>query len=230
VSTLTRLSSHDLETLSAYVDGALPPREQADLAARLERDQVLKQSLTELRALKAAMASLPERRVPRNFTLREADVVRRKAGLLFSTLRFATVVASVLFVLTTAVRALPMQLALGASAPQMEMSAEVQAVAEEPMAPTEVGDELRAEAPAAAAGEMADSSAPAGTPTPAATVCPECPALTEEGKAGVAQEGGERFAVAAARTPALNPLATAQWLLGAAAVVLGILSVRARRR
>jgi anti-sigma factor RsiW len=229
VSTLSRLPSRDLERLSAYVDGALAPREQAELAARLAHEPDLRQGLDELRSLKAAMASLPERRVPRNFTLREADVARRTAGPLFPALRFATALASVLFVLTTALRVLPFPATLGASAPQMEVAAEFHAEPEATAASLEAGAELRAEAPAAAPGEMADALA-AMTATPAGTPCPECPTAFNEGKAEVAEATGERGNLVVSEPTPISPLAAAQVLLGVSAIVFGILTVRARRR
>ena len=230
MSTLSRLPSRDLERLSAYVDGALAPREQAELAARLAHEPNLRQGLDELRSLKAAMASLPERRVPRNFTLREADVARRTAGALFPALRLATAFASVLFVLTTAVRVLQFPAALGASAPQVEMAAEFQAEPEATMASLEAGAELRAEAPAAAPGEMADTASATMTATPAGTACPECPAALMEEKAEVAQVTGEMGNLVALEPTPIPPLAAAQVFLGVSAIVLGVLTVRARRR
>jgi anti-sigma factor RsiW len=230
VSALSRLPSRDLERLSAYVDGALAPREQAALDARLAHEPDLRQGLDELRSLKAAMASLPERRVPRDFTLRDAHVARRTAGTLFPALRFATALASVLFVLTTAVRLLPFPATLGASAPQAEVAAEFQAEPEATPASLEAGAELRAEAPAAAPGEMADSASAAMTATPAGTPCPECPAALTEEKNEVAQVTGEMGNLVASQPTAIPPIAAAQVFLGVSAIVLGVLTMRARRR
>jgi hypothetical protein len=107
LSLLSRLTPNDLERLSAYVDGALTPRERSVMDARLETDINLQQALAELRSVKDSLAGLPEYRLPRNFILREADVRRRTPRPAFPALRFATIVAGGLFVLTTAVRWMP---------------------------------------------------------------------------------------------------------------------------
>ena len=232
MSRLGRLAPNDLESLSAYVDGVLSARDRAGLEARLQADPELRQAAAELRSVKAALAGMPERRVPRNFTLREADIVRHARRPALPYLRFATIVASALFVLTTAVRSLSLPFMQMASAPAPQFAAEVQGELEPLIAGTEAGAELRAEAPAAAAPEegLADALAPAPTPTPAAIACPECPTSLETAKAEVGMSSNEVAGEAGREANAIAPLAAAQWLLGMVAIVLGLLTLRARRR
>src|SRR3990170_569135 len=65
----SRLSTRDLERLSAYLDGQLAPGEAAGLEARLQDDSALRETLEGLRQTKAALRSLPSLRPPRSFTL-----------------------------------------------------------------------------------------------------------------------------------------------------------------
>ena len=231
MSRLGRLAPNDLESLSAYVDGVLSARAQAGLEARLQADPELRQAVAELRSVKASLAGLPERRAPRNFTLREADVGRQARRPALPYLRFATIVASALFVLTSAVRSLSLPVLQMASAPAPQFAAEVQGELEPLIAATQAGDELRAEAPAAAAPEegLADALAPAPTPTPAPTACPECPTSLATAKAEVGMSSNEVPGEAGREANAIAPLAAAQWLLALAAIVLGLLTLRARR-
>jgi len=228
---LGRLAPNDLERLSAYVDGALSAREQAGLEARLHADPELREALAELRSVKASLAGLPERRVPRAFTLREADVARRAARPAWPALRFATIVASALFALTTAVRTLSSPILPLAAAPAAQFAAEVQDELQASLAATETLGEFRAEAPAVAPEEgMTDTLEPASTATAAGTDCPQCPPTLTTGKAEVGQDSGEAFGQPETEAVRVAPLAAAQWLLGLAAIVLGLLTVRARRR
>lgn len=95
----TRLSRRDLEALSAYLDGQLPPRQQADLKARLAKDAKLAEALEELRATRAALRNAPQLQAPRNFTLTpEMAGVRPAAGSLFGAMRLVSAVASILLV------------------------------------------------------------------------------------------------------------------------------------
>jgi hypothetical protein len=227
LSLLNHLPPKDLERLSAYADGALSARETAEVEARLETNADLRQALAELRSVKVSLADLPERRVPRNFTLREADLVRPVPRPAFPYLRFATVVAGGLFVLTTAVRSLGLPALSFASAPAAQLAAEA------PVAATLQPEvELRAVAPAAGAlpeETQADTLALAPTPTPAGTACPECPTSLTTEKTEASQANVEDGS-AARESAVVTPLIAAQWLLGLAAVVLGALTVRARRR
>jgi anti-sigma factor RsiW len=232
VSTLNRLAPHELERLSAYVDGALPPRERAAVEIRLAEDAELQRAVDELRSVKASLAALPQRRPPRSFALRQADVARRAPSPAFGYLRFATVVASILFVVTSAVRALPLSLTFGAAAPRVMVAAEVQEGLGQAIAGTPtVVDELRAEAPAAALATEGSAAASdlAGTPKPAEG-CPACPSTFATEKLEDEGLGNELLASSEAEVTAPSPLGAVQWLLGLSAVVLAGLTVRARRR
>ena len=231
MSRLGRLAPNDLESLSAYADGVLSARARAGLEARLQADPELRLALAELRSVKASLAGLPERRAPRNFTLREADIGRRALRPALPYLRFATIVASALFVLTTAVRSLSLPVLQMASAPALQFAAEVQGEAEPLVAATQTGDELRAEAPAAAAPEegLADALTPVSTPTLAATACPACPTSPATAAAEMRVSSDEVTGEPGSGARAIAPLAAAQWLLALAAIALGLLTLRARR-
>jgi hypothetical protein len=146
-------------------------------------------------------------------------------------LRFATIVASALFVLTTAVRSVSLPIMQMASSPAPQFAAEIQGELEPLIAGTQASDELRVEAPAAAAPEegLADTLALASTPTPAATACPACPTSLATAKVEVGMSSNEVAGGSGREASAIEPLAAAQWAMALAAIVLGLLTLRARR-
>ncbi len=244
ISPVSNLPERDLERLSAYLDGDLSPREVGALEARLRDDQGLRQSLAELRAVVGAVRRLPSLRPPRNFTLRPEAARRPSAS--YPVLRFATLVASALFVLTTVVRAAPLRgFSLGAmapAAPAAEMAAEDSLSMQAPAEPT-AGKAMGTPVTGAELGAVSATSEPAmesrtAAPTeaalaeaPAVTACPECPdalALAPEAASGEAEQTLRTVEIPP--SSAGFPLAAAQWSLGLAALALLILTVRARRR
>jgi hypothetical protein len=94
----------DVELLSAYLDGQLSPSDSVKLESRLASDPQLQASMDDLRTARGLLRQLPQRRVPRNFTL-----TPKMAGLkapvprVVPSLRFATVLAALLFMITIAV-------------------------------------------------------------------------------------------------------------------------------
>jgi hypothetical protein len=94
---------HDIEKLSAYLDGQLSPSDSARLESRLQSDPELASAYDDLRVTRGILQKLPSRRAPRNFTL-----TRKMAGLkpplprTYFTFRFATAFATILFAFTVA--------------------------------------------------------------------------------------------------------------------------------
>jgi len=239
MSTLGRLPFREVDRLSAYLDGALPPGDRRQVEARLAADPVLRSALEELRQVRAALRSLPEPRLPRQFTLRAAALPRR-ATPAYPYLRFATALAVALFAVTTGLRALGgislARFTFGAAAPAMEPVAELAAEA-----PPAAGA-FAATQPAEDA-MLPEALALVATGAPSPTSCPDCPTITAGPEVqlrtpgtptpgGVETTAGEvasekAMASEAEATPSLLP--AAQWMLGLAAVVLGVLTVRARR-
>lgn len=89
------------ERLSAYIDGALSPREQAQLEAQLAQDADLRARLESLRRTVALVRALPSVPAPRNFLLTPA-MVRRPAPVarrLAPALTFATAISGLLCVI-----------------------------------------------------------------------------------------------------------------------------------
>lgn len=62
-------TEHDLELLSAYLDGELSDREREKLEQRLTHDGGLQTALDELSDTVALLRNLPHLKAPRNFTL-----------------------------------------------------------------------------------------------------------------------------------------------------------------
>jgi len=97
----TKISPHEEELLSAYLDGQLTPKERSRLEARLQGDAQLRSLLVELRRTRAILRSQPRLRAPRNFTLtpQMAGKPARTTPGAYPALRLASVLAGVLFVL-----------------------------------------------------------------------------------------------------------------------------------
>jgi anti-sigma factor RsiW len=98
------MNFRDIELLSVYLDGRLSPSESNQLESRLASDQNLQAVMEDLRTARGLLRHLPQRRVPRNFTL-----TPKMAGLkapeprVYPVFRFATVLAVLLFIITFAV-------------------------------------------------------------------------------------------------------------------------------
>lgn len=92
------LSPRDYETLSAFLDGELSPKDQARMQARIDASPDLQVGLEELRYTRTILRRTPMRRAPRNFTLKPSMVPRRVLSPAFPVLRLASALASVLFV------------------------------------------------------------------------------------------------------------------------------------
>jgi hypothetical protein len=73
------ISTKELFQVSAYIDGALSPKEQRTFEAHLASSATLQEELLEYKRLKAALRSLPQKTAPRNFTLSPEKVQVRKA-------------------------------------------------------------------------------------------------------------------------------------------------------
>ena len=97
----TKISPHEGELLSAYLDGQLAPKERVRLEARLREDPQLHSVLVELRRTRAILRSQPRLRAPRNFTLtpQMAGKPARITPRAYPALRLASVLAGMLFVL-----------------------------------------------------------------------------------------------------------------------------------
>ncbi|MCS7179222.1 MAG: zf-HC2 domain-containing protein [Anaerolineae bacterium] len=89
------------EWLSAYIDGALSPRERARLEARLAEDADLRARLESLRQVVVLVREMPPVRAPRNFLLTPTMVQRpaRVARRLAPALTFATALTGLLCVI-----------------------------------------------------------------------------------------------------------------------------------
>ncbi|MGD0612959.1 MAG: hypothetical protein ABSB41_15780 [Anaerolineales bacterium] len=98
---MTSPSFHDLEQLSAFLDGKLSREAETRLTTRLESDAELRTSLEELRQTRALLRRTPKRRAPRNFTLTPKMAgVRPPMPRSVPAFGWASAVAVVLFALT----------------------------------------------------------------------------------------------------------------------------------
>ena len=94
------LSDRDLEMLSAYLDGEISRKDRERLEVRLLEDEDLHNTLEELRRTRQVMRGLPSMRAPRNYFVTAEMVGQKETGSrAFPILRFASALASVLFIL-----------------------------------------------------------------------------------------------------------------------------------
>jgi hypothetical protein len=101
----SKISSRDWETLTAYLDDQLSPKERSQFAANLEVNQELSRSLEELRRTRDVLRSTPRLRAPRNFTL-TPEMAGTRSGIrsrtrplpeIYPVLRLASILATFFF-------------------------------------------------------------------------------------------------------------------------------------
>ena len=168
----SHLPARDLEELSAYLDGVLPAAQVARLESRLQEDPEFRAALEQIRGVVQALRKLPAVPVPRNFTLRTADVtIRRPAA--YPALSLATALATLAFVVVFGLDTFAQGISFGAQAPQVE----------EPMALRAAeGQTLEVPPSIAQQSSAMDTEVPPtppaetlGAAAPQATTCPTCP-------------------------------------------------------
>ena len=98
-----RISRRDWQRLSAYIDEQLTPNQQKRIEARLEIEPALQSTLDDVHLMKLNLGALPKLPAPRNFTLTPEMAAKagqkRRAVRLYSALRLASAISSLLFVL-----------------------------------------------------------------------------------------------------------------------------------
>jgi hypothetical protein len=112
-------SFHDVEQLSAYLDGQLSQTKKTRLETRLQSDPALAATLIDLREARTILRRTPGRRSPRNFTLTPKMAgIKPPVPRVVPTLGWASAVAMVLFVFTLGTNLLS-QISSGANAPML---------------------------------------------------------------------------------------------------------------
>jgi anti-sigma factor RsiW len=195
---MTHLSEHDLEQLSAYIDGELEPAEAAELETRLNSEPKLKRTLAQLSWVSGGLRSLPAERAPRRFTLTPEMVGQSKRGWRLPALRLATATLALALVAVIGLDFMRTTggMRLAASAPQeMEAPAVMQDNFAADQAAEKAGDETlplgeaqagavqgtpMAEAMRSAGGTPETDASSAAEATPMAMAVPP-PGVTEEG-------------------------------------------------
>jgi hypothetical protein len=169
-------SFHDVEQLSALLDGKLSRAEAERIQARLRSEPALQALFTDLQETRQILRRVPKRKAPRNFTLTpQMAGVKPPAPRALPTLRFATVLATFLLVFSMAANAFAPSLRQtaqspafgmgGGGGPAETMGPEMAAPATEPPAVLQTG-------PALPAGTLeptlsaSDQTRMAETPTP----------------------------------------------------------------
>ncbi len=132
------------EALNAYLDDALAPQQRRKIEENLDQDMELQAQLEQMRALQQQMRQLPQRQVPRNFTLDPADYGRPAKEPLsqaYPVLRTATVLTAFIFVFVLAAN-----LFLGGTSMQSAGSSDSVASVAQPEMETAVEESMDMEA------------------------------------------------------------------------------------
>lgn len=194
------------ELLSAYIDGALGPRERARLEARLATDPELRARLESLRRTVALVRAMPSVRAPRSFRLTPA-MVRRPAPTarrLAPALTFATAISGLLCVV------LLVGNLIAAGWGGMGAAPAPMAAYGEPTA----GESMKSQATPELETATIGAPAPAELPTPPEEGVPEMRAMSEdtphplEGGPGPGIGGGAEPLPGAPYEPPRSPLPT----------------------
>lgn len=116
---MTQTSFRDVEQLSALLDEKLDPADVARLQNRLKIEPELRAVYNDLRETRFLLRQLPQRRAPRNFTLKpSAARVRPPLPRSFPLFRLASALASILLFFSLATNAaLPRLINMANSAP-----------------------------------------------------------------------------------------------------------------
>lgn len=137
----TKLSTRDLERISAYLDKELSSGENAVFEQRLHNEPALSRAVTELRTTRILLRRAPQRGVPKSFAIRPESVLGRKT-VIGAWTRFNLISAAATFLLVLVfagdiwVNGLPLA-SFGASAPgeaPQALMAQEEAIEEEPAA------------------------------------------------------------------------------------------------
>lgn len=94
-----KITNRDLETLSAYLDDQLVPRERTQLERRLRKDPELQNEIEKLQRTRQLIRNLPKVRAPHNFTLTPEMAGIRKSTRSYPLFRFASALATILLAL-----------------------------------------------------------------------------------------------------------------------------------
>lgn len=165
------LTDRDLEMISAYLDGEISRKERERLEARLLVDEDLSNTLKQLQHTKQVMNSLPFMRAPRNYFVTAEMVGKKETGSrAFPILRFASALASVLFILLFLGDMLVPRTALMTSSKTVQVAETIIEAAELPVSEAPQIESQLPEAQADQAMEMApvegEAAAPFPEPTP----------------------------------------------------------------
>ena len=121
---MMQISFHDVENLSASLDGQLSQAGKTRLESRLKTEPELATALDELRQARLLLRRTPQRRAPRSFTLTPKMAgIRPPVPRLVPAFSWASAVAVLLFVCTLGTN-LVGRFSFGAAAPMMASAPE----------------------------------------------------------------------------------------------------------
>jgi hypothetical protein len=242
-----------LEALSVYLDGKLTGAELAALEEQLKRDEDLRTQLSELRAVRDSLRSLPTLKPPRPLTLSPAQAgapLRRSGWFSSRRMTFASAMAALAFVVVASfdvfLRGSLMPQAARLAAPEaMPVSAPEQTVDSggegfNKAPTTAAGPTLMA--PQATANATSETARGGGTVEPTIILSPTPQVIQDECDANPgANKAVDRCGLtnSFSATPVSEPFSLPdfrtlapflEWSLGLLAVILAVLAFVLRRR
>ncbi len=199
---MSKPTFHDIEQISAYLDGQLDQSQKTRLVARIVKDPDLAEALEQLRQVRALLQQTPHRRSPRNFTLTPKMAgIRPPVPRVVPALSWASAIAMLLFFFTFGFNLLA-QGGFGAAAPRA--SDRYGAGGQAPFATSAPVMAAPATAAPATAAPIATAPAFVAPPNDTATAVPPIP-----GKATVMTKSPGNETQSAATTPVFSsPTAT----------------------
>jgi hypothetical protein len=101
---MSGISPRDFERLSAYLDGALDPKDRSQIEMRLGAEPALASALKDLDVTRALIRRVPQRRAPRNFSLTPAmaGVEQKRAFGGWNSLNLVSAAATLMLVVVLA--------------------------------------------------------------------------------------------------------------------------------
>ena len=103
----SNLSTREWQLLSIYADEQTSTRQQKKAEELLQENPAAQDALDQIRDTKNMLASLPDLKAPRNFTLKDAPARKVNLPTFFSVLRFSATTAALLFIVVVVMNLFP---------------------------------------------------------------------------------------------------------------------------
>ena len=103
----SNLTAREWQLLSIYADEQTSARQQKKAEELLQKNPDARDALDQIRNTKNMLASLPDLKAPRNFTLKDAPARKVNLPTFFNVLRFSAATAALLFIVVVVMNLFP---------------------------------------------------------------------------------------------------------------------------